>query len=215
MFCSSVFSLFLLRETIFCYLTPFIQLLFVIAKMIDFRQVIPPHEYRRHGHTCTCIHNGRLLCHAGNKASGQDDLTKNSYMFSPESKEFSEVDSPACMETRMHHAVAYVEREYPENDLLFLYGGYRRISLIGEFLDDLWMMDTEQYGKESQQESLDFIQAISWAGKPDVFTIFQVLFPALAALLLRQVSLEFLQQIPVQRLQQCHQKPVPLQIQRI
>lgn len=95
--------------------------------------------YRRYGHTCTCTRIGTLICHAGSSSSIYH--YKSTYIFDPKTSHFSQVESHPEMAARQFHAVAYVERPYPETDLLFMYGGYAPGDSEFKF-NDLWMMNT-------------------------------------------------------------------------
>lgn len=101
--------------------------------------------YSRYGHTCTCTRNATLICHAGGTYLGQ--FTNDTYVFDPETNYFSQVDSHPDMNPRYRHAVVYVERLYPDTDLLFMYGG----SNLTEYFNDLWVMNTNVQGKKSKK----------------------------------------------------------------
>lgn len=69
-------------------------------------------------------------------------MTKDTYLFDPETNHFFLLDSQPEMDPRTGHAVAYVE----QTDLLYLYGGYN--FYVQTFLNDLWMMSTTVQGKQ-------------------------------------------------------------------
>lgn len=108
--------------------------------MTFFQDGLPPNGYSRYGHTCTCIRNGRLICHAGSKEG--NDVTKDTYIFDPGNNHFSQVEVHPFMEGRMWHAVAYV----PETDQLYMYGGHK-IDISPEVFREFWMMNIA--GKKS------------------------------------------------------------------
>lgn len=118
-------------------------------KLIPFQDSGSANGYRRHGHTCSCLQNCTLLCHAGSTVSTQ---TKDTYIFNPSAKVFSVVESPAEMDGREDHAVAYIK----ETNQLYMYGGIM-FTPAGITLDDLWMMQPDptlvEGGKKSNKMS--------------------------------------------------------------
>lgn len=81
-----------------------------------------------------------MICHAGAFKSDDNTVpTKDTYVFDPEIQHFSQVEADPNMGARYFHRVAYVERPFPQTDVVFMYGG---TAGIASSFGDSWMMDT-------------------------------------------------------------------------
>lgn len=126
--------------------------IYLIGQLIDFlsQDDHSPNGYSRYGHTCTCMQNSTVICHAGAQrlnATVQSILTRDTYIFNPTTNHFSRVEPNPKMDIRLFHAVAYVEQA----DLLYMYGGYTHIyGPTAPPLKDLWTTDPNVPGKKGK-----------------------------------------------------------------